>query len=304
MTACLMRPIVLAHPGGEPLATTLAVRLGADPAPVTMHVFPDGESCPRVQADVGGRAVVLVASLDRPDSKLASLYLLAMALREQKARRVILVAPYLPYMRQDRPFRPGEGTSARHFAALLSSCIDGLVTVDPHLHRVHQLDEIYSVPSRAVASAPAIAGWIGAHIANPVLIGPDEESAQWVEQVASRVDAPWTVLRKIRHGDHDVEVSLPDANRLRGRTPVLVDDILSTARTMMAAVHRVRELDLDKPVCIGVHAIFAGSAWAELQAAGAAQIVTCNTIVHRSNAIDIAPLLAEAVAGLAAGTTP
>ncbi len=216
-------------------------------------------------------------------------------LGEKKAGRIVLVAPYLPYMRQDRVFRPGEGTSARHFAAWLCGWIDGLVTVDPHLHRIHSLDEIYDVPSRVVAAAPEMALWIGAHLANPALIGPDEESAQWVAGVASIVKAPWAVLKKIRHGDHEVEVSLPDADRLRGCTPVLVDDIMSTAATMMAAIRQLQRLGFRDPVCVAVHAIFAGDAYQALRDCGAARIVTCNTIIHPSNAIDVHARIADAV---------
>jgi ribose-phosphate pyrophosphokinase len=112
------------------------------------------------------------------------------------------------------------------------------------------------------------------------------------------------VLRKTRHGDREVEVSLPDADRVRGRTPVLVDDILSTGRTMIAAVRQLQRLELNRPVCVGVHAIFAGDAWAALQAAGPAKIVSCNTIAHPSNAIDLHAYIAEAVGGLLAGSPP
>lgn len=292
------RPMVIAHPGAEALAAELVPLLGADHGAVVMHVFPDGESCPRLQVEVAGRDIVLVATLDRPDPKILPLYLLAMALREQQARRVLLVVPYLPYMRQDQPFRPGEGTSARHFAALLSSCVDGLVTVDPHLHRIPRLEDLYAVPSRTVTAASAIAAWIHRTVANPVLVGPDEESAQWVSRIAKAIGAPWSVLRKIRHGDREVEVSLPEANQWPGRSPVVVDDILSTGRTMIAAVRQLRKFDLAPAQCVGVHALFVEDAFEALQASGAARIVSCNTIAHPSNAIDIVPLVAEAVRSL------
>jgi ribose-phosphate pyrophosphokinase len=129
------------------------------------------------------------------------------------------------------------------------------------------------------------------------VIGPDGESEQWAAEVARGAGAPWLVLEKTRRGDRDVTVSVPDAGRLGGRTPVLVDDIISTARTMIAAVaHLVRLGSTPPPVCVGVHAVFAGDAQAELQAAGAARIVTTNTIAHPTNAIDIVPAIAAALA--------
>jgi ribose-phosphate pyrophosphokinase len=132
-----------------------------------------------------------------------------------------------------------------------------------------------------------------------VLIGPDSESEQWVSEVARGADAPWLVLEKVRRGDREVSVSIPDpgAGAARGHTPVLVDDIISTARTMMAAARHMAAQALPAPVCIGVHAVFAADAYAELTRLGVARVVTCNTIVHESNAIDLSGPLGDAVAG-------
>jgi ribose-phosphate pyrophosphokinase len=155
------------------------------------------------------------------------------------------------------------------------------VTVDPHLHRYHYLSEVYRIPTRVVPAAPAIAAWISAHVTRPMLVGPDAESAQWVAQVAAGAGCPYTVLSKVRSGDREVAVSAADAAALHGYTPVLVDDIISTARTMMAAVRQLQAAGLPPPVCIGVHALFAGDAYEALQAAGPARIVTCDTVPHQ-----------------------
>jgi ribose-phosphate pyrophosphokinase len=299
-----MNAIVLALPGAELLAaqlvTTLGQRVDCEAGGLLLHRFPDGETCPRVTGEVSGRDVVLAAELDQPDAKVLALYLSACVLQELGARSVGLVLPYLPYMRQDASFAPGQGVTSRHFARLLSGCCDWLVTVDPHLHRHHSLSDIYSVATEVVPSAPAIARWIAANVARPVLIGPDEESAQWVGQVAAIAGCPYTVLSKVRSGDREVKVSLPDAAALAGYTPVLVDDIISTAHTMIAAVAQLRALGLAAPACIGVHALFAGSAYAELEAAGAGSIVSCDTVRHASNRIGMGAALADAAGRLLA----
>ena len=118
------------------------------------------------------------------------------AARDLGASLIVLVAPYLAYMRQDKRFHTGEAITSRTFASMLSAAVDGLVTVDPHLHRYHALDEIYRVPTRVVASAPAIARWVRKNVANPLLIGPDTESEQWVAAVARDAGAPGIVLQK------------------------------------------------------------------------------------------------------------
>lgn len=289
-----MNTLVLALPGNESLAAEIASICNAELGNLSVRHFPDGESYVRIDSEVKGREIALVASLDRPDGKILPLIFTARTLIELGATRVGLVAPYLAYMRQDKRFQPGEAVSSVHFANLLSACFSWLVTVDPHLHRHSDLGELYSIPCRVVHAAPLIAAWIRENVTWPVLIGPDEESAQWVSAVAHMCDAPYTVLRKIRHGDQDVEVSLPDVDRWRTHMPVLVDDIISTARTMIETVGHLKRLQLEPPMCIGVHAVFAGTSMEDLVTTGAS-IVTTNTIPHMTNKINMALALATSV---------
>lgn len=295
------RPLVIALPGGERLAADLAAALSAEIGELETRRFPDGESYLRLKTDPKARSVVLVALLDRPDEKFLPLCFAADAARDLGASRVGLVCPYLPYMRQDMRFKEGEAVTSVSFARLLSSAFDWLVTVDPHLHRTRHLEEIYRIPARVLQAAPLLADWIKAHVSRPLLIGPDEESRQWVAAVAARAEAPHVVLAKERRGDRDVRIRAPDLTGWTDRTPVLVDDIVSSARTMIEAAGRLAEAGLPRPVCVAVHALFAEGADRAL-ADVAAQVVTANTVRHASNAIDIAPLLAGAVGEMSGGS--
>ena len=291
-----MTPLLLfAFPGNERLASLLAPALGAETGQAVLRHFPDGESYWRYQTPVEGREIALLCTLDRPDEKALALLFAAAAARELKARRVGLIAPYLAYMRQDRRFQPGEAVTSGTFARIVSGEIDWLVTVDPHLHRRASLDEIYSVPTRALHAAPLIAQWIGDNVEKPLLVGPDRESEQWVASVARGADAPHIVLRKLRRGDRQVEVSVPDLTAWRGRTPVLVDDIISTGQTMIETLKHLIAAGFPAPVCIGVHGVFAGGALDALMRAGAARVVTTNTISHSTNGLDVSGLLAGGV---------
>ncbi|MDC6726311.1 phosphoribosyltransferase family protein, partial [Leclercia adecarboxylata] len=113
--------------------------------------------------------------------------------------------------------------------------------------------------------------------------------------VASRADAPMVVLHKVRKGDRDVEVSVPDVERWRDHTPVLVDDIVSTGRTMAETIGHLRRAGLAAPVCIAIHAVFSGNAVQDLESTGAGLVVSCDTVVHPTNGISVAPDLASAV---------
>lgn len=292
-----MSPLIYALPGNEAFAGAVAGHLAAETGHIEVRAFPDGETYLRLLTDPMGREVILVCTLDRPDTKLAPLIFAADTARSLGARRVGLVAPYLCYLRQDRRFHPGEAITSTSFGRILSASVDWLITVDPHLHRYASLGEVYALASRVVPAAPRLADWIAGNVNNPVLIGPDIESQQWAGQVAELAGAPWQVLEKERLGDFDVRISLPDPDRLRGRTPVLVDDIISSARTMIAAARHVTELGCPPPVCLAVHAIFAAESHA-LLAAAAGQIVTTNTVSHGTNKIDMAADIATSVAGL------
>ncbi|HWA04589.1 MAG TPA: ribose-phosphate pyrophosphokinase [Rhizomicrobium sp.] len=292
-----MGPLVLGMKGSETMAGAIARHLGCETGAPETRAFPDGETYLRIASAVRGRAVAIVESLDRPDAKFLPLIFAADAARDLGAAQVGLVAPYLAYMRQDRRFRPGEAVTSRSVAQLISSRFDWLVCVDPHLHRYRSLAEIYSIPARALHAAPLMGRWIAANVADPVLVGPDSESEQWVGDVAARAGAPYTVLEKIRSGDREVEIRLRDGAAISGRIPVLVDDIVSSGRTMLAAVRLLKSLASPQPVCLAVHGLFADRSDELLRAEGV-RLVTANTVAHASNALDVSAMLADAVSGM------
>ena len=287
-------PLLMAMPRNEKLATELAATLGCDLGHIETRQFPDGETYLRFVTSPEGRAVAIVCTLDHPNDKLLSLLFAAATARELKASRVGLVSPYLAYMRQDRRFKPGEAVTSRQVAHLLSGAFDWLVTVDPHLHRYSSLAEIYSIPTRVIHAAPLISQWINVHVADPLIIGPDSESEQWVAAVAKDAGAPHSVLEKTRLGDRNVEIKLRDLDPWKGRTPVLVDDIISSGRTMLEAIALLTSQSWASPVCIAVHGLFADQSDVLLARAGA-RLVTSNSVPHPSNSIDLTALLAGAI---------
>lgn len=284
------------HPG---VAAALREAAGMGEGEYRMRHFPDGETWVRVLSEVQDRDVVILCGLEHPDGRFLPLWFLASALREAGARSLGLVAPYLAYMRQDKRFHEGEGVTSRYFAGLLSVQFDWLATVDPHLHRYHSLSEIYSIPSRVVHAAPLLSQ----HLAGRddiFLVGPDEESEQWVRDLGEEAGVPWVTARKTRHGDRDVDIALPDLSAMRGRRAVLVDDVISSGTTMERTLAALADHGVETEACLCIHGLFAGQADRRLLAAGAGTLVTANTISHESNGIDVGPMLADAVRELMA----
>ena len=297
--------ILIPFPEMKLLTETLALAMGAELRTLDWHHFPDGESLMTLPGDLDGADVALLATLRDPDRLALPLRFAAATAREMGARRVGLIAPYLGYMRQDRRFEAGQAVSARLFAQFLGESFDWLVTVDPHLHRIARLEEVFPIPAVRAVSAPLLANWIKTNLPDAVLLGPDSESQQWVAEVARLAGRPYEVLRKVRTGDRQVEVSVPESAVLRDGTPVILDDIASSGRTLVRTIERLVAAGSRAPVCLVIHAVFAGSAHDDILAAGAARIITTDTIPHPSNAIRIASVLAEAFGslGVRAGTS-
>lgn len=291
-----MKPAVFfVTPGAEHLAPAFR-GAGLEQGACVFRRFPDGESYVRLLEDVAGRRVVLVSTLSDPDQRLMSVLLAAGAARAQGAQEVGLAIAYLPYMRQDIAFQEGEPVSSVHFARILGQFADWIVTVDPHLHRFGSLGEVFGpVPARRVTAAGAIADWIMSAFIRPLIIGPDSESAQWVNAIAERTGAPALVLTKTRTGDRSVRIDLPEVGQFGDHQPVIVDDIVSTGTTMEKLVSGLLAKGFRAPVCCCVHALFVEGALARLLDAGALQIVSCDTVSHPSNRIGVGKLLAEGV---------
>lgn len=286
-----MKKIYFALPGNDQLTDALVQKGNAEKGVLDMRAFPDGETYIRILSNVKDTEVILVCTLNEPNAKFLPLYFLSKTAKELGAKSVGLVAPYLSYMRQDKAFNPGEAVTSTYFAQLLSGFVDSLITIDPHLHRRKSLGEIYSIPADVAHAANHISNWIKNNVTTPILIGPDSESEQWVSEVARNANAPYVILTKIRHGDRQVEVSVPQFDIYKEHNPVLVDDIISTARTMIETIGHLKNSGMKPVVCIGVHAIFTQNAFQELKDSGAKKIISCNTISHESNQIDISDLL-------------
>jgi ribose-phosphate pyrophosphokinase len=288
-----MKRLIFAIPGNEIFAESLRKKIGAETGHAEMRRFPDGETYIRFESEVHGKEALIVCTLDRPDEKFLSVYFLTRALKERGAKKVTLVAPYLAYMRQDTVFQPGELVTSKYFAELLSGFLDELITIDPHLHRRRTMAEIYSIPCKVLHAARSISGYIHQNFPNAVLIGPDSESEQWVANVARDAGIPYAVFEKERKGDREVEITASHLEKYRKFTPIVMDDIVSTARTMMGTLSLLKKAGLSAPICIAVHPVFAGSGYQDLKQAGAKEIISCNTIVHSSNKIDLTDLIAE-----------
>lgn len=283
-------------------AQRLSAACGLSALPVQRHRFPDGELRLTLPVDTSGRLperAVLLRSLHPPNDKLIELLLVARAARGLGVRHLTLVAPYLAYMRQDIAFHPGEAVSQRIVGPFLAELFDAVISVDPHLHRVATLQEAVPAAQTVVVSgAPLLADWIVRQRPGALMVGPDGESAQWVAQAASRHGLEHAVCTKERHGDRSVTIHLPSVN-VQGRAVVLLDDMASTGHTLVQATRLLKAAGAASVDVAVTHALIDAASLDALHAAGVGQVWSTDCVAHPTNAVAMAPALAQALETLA-----
>lgn len=274
-------------------AAQLAAALGAPCREIALHVFPDGETLPTVA--VGDRTVIAHVRLDHPNPRLMPLLQACDAWRRSGAQRLVLVAPYMPYLRQDAVFAPGQALSRDVFAPLLGAAFDHIVTVEPHLHRTPDLTPVFGRPVSVLTAEDVLAEALAPAAPDTLVIGPDAESQAWTDRLAGRLGAEGCVFQKVRRGDRSVTLSPPAGLKVDGREVVLVDDIASSGETLIAGVALVKQLGAVRVRVAVVHALMDAEAEARLRGAGCDDILSCDSCAHPTNRIPLAGLIAGAL---------
>lgn len=302
MSATREQAVILGFADYREQAQRLAQAAGLAYAEVRVRSFPDGESLVQLPEQLPAHVIFCRPLIDA-NRRLVELELAMATAGQLGASRLTLVAPYLCYMRQDRAFHPGEAVSQRIIGEFLARRLDALVTVDPHLHRTRRLAEAVPVESAVVVTAaPLMSAWLDEHATDPLLVGPDEESGQWVSEIARPGSLEYCVARKQRHGDHDVTIAVPDRN-FGGRDVVLADDVISTGTTLAEAARELLARGARSVAVLASHALCAEGSIDRLQAAGVGEIVSSDSIPHPSNRLQLHGLLAEALASLPGAET-
>lgn len=282
-------------------ARRLATLLGARCATVATHRFPDGESLIRVAKTAS--VAVLYRSLDHPNEKLVELLFAASALRDRGASHVVLVAPYLGYMRQDTAFAPGEAVSQRVVGTLLATHFDGVVTVDPHLHRIKSLAQVMpGIETAAVSAAEVLADALRPIVTcDTVLIGPDLESRPWVESVARPLGLTVLVGRKRRLGDRQVRLSIGDIELVRGRHVVLIDDVISSGGTLLECTKLLKEAGARRIDARTAHCLASATDLGRLKRGGISSVRATDTVPGSVSRIPVASAIGAALRQMTSG---
>ena len=278
--------VIQSLPFGARDARRIASLLDIPMHEIELHRFPDGEL--RVTTGPAAPTTIIYAPLDQPNDKLIAILFACDVLRREGAKRLILVAPYLCYMRQDAAFRRGEAISQKVVGRLLSEVVDRIITVDAHLHRTTEIKEIFpGIEVENLSAMPAIAEALrtaGLDV-ETIIVGPDAESEPWVSDLAGRIGVAHAVAQKIRHSDRSVDIALANPPMFKGRPILMIDDIVSSGGTMVAcakALVAAGSLSID---AIITHALFPADVADKITSAGVRSIRSTHTVPHPTNTI-------------------
>lgn len=290
----MTKPNIYTFPTYQQQGQALAKVLNYPCYDISIHHFPDKES--RVTLpDVKVNHIIFYLSLDYPNNKLIELLLACKTARQQGCKRLSLVTPYLSYMRQDMSFNSGEVISQQVIGQWISELVDDVITVDPHLHRIASLDTVIpNTSSQTLTACPNLGEFVKSLNKNVHLLGPDEESLQWVKQVAEISGSSYSVATKQRHSDIDVIIQLPEHN-YENQHIILIDDVISTGHTVAQTATELYKKGAEQVDVLVTHALFTNGAMETLLGANIKNIWSSDSISHETNRISLTNMLAKAI---------
>ncbi|MBU0627593.1 MAG: ribose-phosphate diphosphokinase [Nanoarchaeota archaeon] len=287
--------IIISCSHGLHLAKKIAAKLKKPYSPLEVTHFPDTEIKLKFNINVKNKIIVLIQSFYRDinDCIIETLFAAETA-KDLGAKKVILVAPYFPYLRQDKRFNPGECVSLRTIAKNIDEDIDEIYIIDPHLHREKTLSHIFKIKSHKLTANSLIENYIKKTVKNPVIIGPDWESYKWAQRVAEKVGCDFAIMEKERYSARKVSVKLNKKIDIRSKNLIFIDDMISTGHTLLEAIKAMKKLGGKKVTCFAVHGILVENALEKLQKAGAT-VITSNTIPNKAAKIDVSEIISNSL---------
>jgi ribose-phosphate pyrophosphokinase len=302
-----MNLVVVAGLGNPSLADSIAERLGTRVCRSVLSRFPDTELHAEIDESVRGCDVYLVQPTGPPvDSHLMELLFLADACRRAGAARLTGIVPYFGYARQDRREKGREAVGARLVADLLGvASFERIVAVD--LHTV-SLEGFFNIPLEHLSATSLLANAIEELITDQsVIVAPDLGAVKLAERYAEVLRRPIAIVHKTRLSGEAVKVR-GIVGEVTGRTPVIVDDMISTGGTIEAAAAALVSAGcLPQITVVASHALLVGPAIKRLSALPLNRIVATDSLPapeHGSlplRVVSLAPMLAEAMTCLNVG---
>ena len=286
------------------LAAEVGLHLGCEPVPTSAYEFANGEIFVRFEESVRGSDAFVLQSISTPvNTWIMETLLMVDALKRASAKRITVVMPFYPYARQDKKHRGREPISARLIADLFKTAgADRLMTVDLH---TAQIQGFFDGPVDHLFALPLLADHVEQHWGDQDLavVSPDAGRVRVAERWTDRLGCGLAIIHKRRDPNVPNEVKVGEVvGQVKGKTCILVDDMIDTAGTITKAADLLFENGAADVIVTATHGVLSGAAVDRLKNSRVREVVVTNTLAIEDDrrfdgltVLSIAPLVARAI---------
>ena len=253
--------------------------------------FPDGELYIRIHGDVKDKDVFLIQTQNNQNDSIVETILMCDALRDEGAKSINLVAPYLAYARQDKKFNDGEPISIRALAKLYSNLCDRVITINPH--EVH-IEAFFDIPFIYGNAVDKLAEYVKDKLNNPVVLSPDKGAIELAKTASEVLDCEYDYLEKTRISPTEIKIA-PKNLDVKDKDVLIVDDIISTGGTMATAIGMLKEQGAIKVIASCVHPVLIGDALNKLYVGGADEVVGTDSFLSEVSKVSVDNIVADMI---------
>jgi len=276
--------------------------LGIEPGKLTAKTFSDGETLVEIHENTRGGDVFVLQSTSTPvNDNLMQLLIMMDALRRASAERITAIIPYYGYGRQDRKVKPRVPISAKLVADLITTAgANRVVSMDLH---AGQIQGYFNIPVDNLFAAPLLLKYIRTHFEDDlVIVSPDAGGVERARAFAKRLAATLAIIDKRRDAPNIAE-AMNIIGEVKGKTAVILDDMVDTAGTLTQAAAALREKGASKIYACCTHPVLSGSSIGKIETSPIDRLVVTNTIPLNEKAqkcskitvLSVAELLGETI---------
>jgi ribose-phosphate pyrophosphokinase len=279
------------------LAEEICTFLGISPGQKQLQRFSDGEVYFQLLENVRGADVFIVQPTCYPvDQHLLELLLMIDALKRASARRITAVIPYFGYSRQDRKDKPRVPISSKLVADIITTAgANRALMVDLH---APQIQGFFNIPVDHLFASPVLVDHVRKlELPNLTVVSPDAGGVERARFFAKKMDAALAIVDK-RRTDINVTEVMHVIGDVKGRTCLILDDIIDTAGTLVKTADALLEAGAAKVYACASHPVLSGPAVERLHNSRIEQVIVTNTIPLREDAKAEPKIKVLSIAGL------
>lgn len=285
--------VIISDDQNSPLAKKISLNLHAEYKNIELRIFADGESKIRLDNMAKKNCIIIHSTYPPTDQHLMQLFMIMYKCKEDGAKDICVVSPYLAYTRQDKVFVNGEIITINLVGKILASLgITKLITIDSH--KPNALN--YSFATIDLTAIPSLSSYVKYNLTmnNPIVISPDEGGIERAKKFAELINANCISLVKTRDRfTGDVSVSLLDKGTLKNCDALIVDDMISTGTSIMKTTELLKKYHIGDVYAICTHALLLDDAKQKLLNAGIKEVISTNSIPNEFARVDLSSVISN-----------